>query len=74
MPASANTSTSAELLAGDADGAGLHLHAADRGDLVRLDVRPVPDGVPREMRLHAADVVPHDVEVDGDGGRVEVGD
>ncbi len=64
----------AELLAGDADGSGFDLHPSDRRDLVRLDVRPIADGVPREMRLNAADIVAHDVEVDGDDRRVEVGD
>ena len=63
----------AELLARDADGARVHLHPPDRGDLVRLDVRPIADAVAREMGLNAADVVPHDVEVDGDGRRIEVG-
>ena len=64
----------AELLAGDADGARRHLHLADGGDLVRLDVRAVADAVAGEVRLHAADVVLHDVQVDGDGGRVELAD
>jgi hypothetical protein len=62
----------ADLLTRDADGSRLHLYPSDRRDLVRLDVRPIADGVPREMRLNAADVVAHDVEVDGDNRRVEV--
>ena len=43
----------AELLAGDAHRAGLHLQLAQRRDLVRLDVRTVREAVLREMPLHA---------------------
>jgi len=64
----------AELLTRDSDGARLHLHPPDRGNLVRLDVRPVADSMSREMGLHAADVVSHDLEIDGDDGRVQIRD
>ena len=37
----------AELLAGDALGAGRHLHLGEHRALVRLDVRPVGDAAPR---------------------------
>src|SRR4030095_14769409 len=63
-----------ELLTGNADRARRHLHTPDRGNLVRLDVRPVGDAVPRQVGLHAGDVVAHDVEIDGDDGRVQVRD
>jgi len=64
----------AELLAGDADGAGPHLQLAERGNLVRLDVRTVRDAVPVEVLLHPPDVVLHDVQADRDGRRVQVFD
>jgi len=40
---------------------------------VGLDEGTIPDPVAIEERLHAADVVRHDVEVDGDDGGVEIG-
>jgi hypothetical protein len=63
-----------DLLHRDPDGAGRHLHPADRWDLVRLDVRAVRQAVAVEVRLYAPDVRLHDVEVDGDRRRVEVTD
>jgi hypothetical protein len=63
----------AQLLAGDAKGAGGELQAADGRDLVRLDVRPVADAVAVEVGLHPPDVALHDVEADGDRGRIELG-
>ena len=64
----------AELLAGDADRAGIHLQLGQRRDLVRLDVRPVGEAVARERLLRAADVRLDDVEVDHDRGCIEIGD
>jgi hypothetical protein len=64
----------AQLLAGDPGRARLHLQLPERGNLVRLDVRSIGDAVLGQMRLHAADVVLHDRQIDGDGGCVEVGD
>src|SRR5262249_31613750 len=46
----------------------------DRRDLVRLDVRAVADAMPREQRLHAADVGGHHIEPHRDGRRIEVAD
>jgi hypothetical protein len=63
-----------ELLTRDAGRARRDLHLPDFGNFVRLDVGSVPDPVPREMGLHAANVLSHDVEIDGDDGRVEVGE
>ena len=62
----------AQLLAGDADGAGLLLNAGDFRALVRLDVRPKGQAVAVAVSLHARDVAFHAREVDEDGGRVEV--
>ena len=64
----------AELLAGDADRAGLHLHLGERRDLVRLDVRAVGEAVARERVLRAPDVGLDDVEVDDDRGCIEICD
>ena len=64
----------AQLLAGDADRARRHLHLTDGRDLVRLDMRSVAEPVPGQVRLHAADVVRHHVQVDRHGGRLERGD
>src|SRR5262249_41803452 len=64
----------AELLTGDADRARVDLHAADRRNLVRLDVRPVADAMTSEKRLHTPDVRFHHVEADRDDRRVEIGD
>ena len=61
-----------QLLAGDADRARLHLQLAQRRDLVRLDVGAIGDAVLGKVRLHAANVVLHDVEVDGDSRGFEV--
>ena len=60
----------AELLAGDADSPGFHLHLPDRGDLVRLDVRPVAEPMRGDRRLRPRDVRFQAVEQDGDGRRV----
>ena len=62
----------AELLAGDADRAGVDLHLGERRNLVRLDVRAVGEAVAGERLLRALDVRLDDVEVDDDGGRIEV--
>ena len=62
-----------DLLADDPRRPCRELHSSDGGDLVGLDVRAVRDAVAVEVGLHAADVLGHDVEVDGDDGSVEVG-
>ena len=72
-PASMNDVRLAELLAGDADGAGLDLHGGDRRDLVGLDVRAVAAAGARDHVLHPGDVALEAVEVDGHDRRVEVG-
>src|SRR5207248_11724150 len=41
----------AKLLAGDADGACLHLQPGDLGNLVRLDMRAIASSVPRDFVL-----------------------
>ena len=64
----------AELLAGDADRTGLHLHFGERRDLVGLDVRPVGEPVTGEKVLRATDVRLDDIEIDHNRGCVEVGD
>jgi hypothetical protein len=63
----------AKLLARDADGAGGHLQAAERRNLVGLHVRPIGDAVTRQVVVHAPDVALDDVEPDGHGGCVELG-
>src|SRR4029453_3500445 len=62
----------ADLLADDPARAARDLQPSDRGDLVRLDVRAIPDAVPVQVGLHAPDVVFHDVEVDRDDRGVEL--
>ena len=64
----------AELLAGDADRAGVDLQLRQRRDLVRLDVRAVGEAVARERVLRALDVRLDDVEVDDNRGCIEIGD
>ena len=61
-----------DLLARDAHGSRLHLQLSDGGNLVRLDVRTIPDAVLGEVRLHPSDVVFHDVETNGHSGGVEL--
>ena len=61
------------IIAIDAHGAGLHLQPAERGDLVRLHVRPVGEALAVAVILEAADVAVDGVEVDDEGGGVEVG-
>ncbi len=46
----------AELLARDADRAGLHLQRGERWDLVGLDVRTIGDTVPSKKLLGALDI------------------
>ena len=61
----------ADLLAGDADGAGGDLHRGDRRDLVGLDMRAVVAAGGGDEALHAVDVRGEAVEIDGDAGGVE---
>ena len=61
----------AELLAGDPDRAGAELHVRDRGQLVRLDVRPEGETVLVAVALHPRDVALDGVQVDGRNRRVE---
>ena len=64
----------AELLAGDADRAAGELLVRERGELVRLDVRPERDAERVAVGLHAVDVALDRVEVDDQRGRVDVGE
>ena len=64
----------AQLLAGDADRAQRHLAVREFGDLVRLDVRAQPQAVLVGIGLGPAEVGLDAVEVDQDGGRVEIVD
>jgi hypothetical protein len=68
----ASTNDLPQLLAGDADRAGLDLQPGDCRDLVRLDVRPVGDAMPVEMALHPVDIVRHPVQQDGHCRRIEL--
>ena len=61
----------AELLAGDADRAGRHLHLADLRDLVGLDVRPVADALLGKHGLNARDIRFEPVEENCHCGGVE---
>ena len=63
-PASTNTSTSPSFWQVMPIAPACHLHLPDRGDLVGLDVGAVADAVAREVRLHPADIVLHDVHVE----------
>ena len=63
-PASMKTSRLAELLAGDADRAGRHLHLGDLRDLVRLDMRPVADAL---LGNHALERARYWLRADRDG-------
>ena len=62
----------AQLLAGDALGAGRDLHLGEHGALVRLDVRPVGDAGLVAQLLHAGDVGLDPVEIDHHRRRAEL--
>ena len=64
----------AELLADDAHGAAVHLHARDGQALVGLDVGPQADVVRVAVGLGAVEVLLQGVEVDEQEGGVEVVD
>ena len=64
----------AELLADDAHGAALHLHAGDGQALVGLDVGTQADMMPVAVGLGAVEVLLQGVEVDEQEGGVEVVD
>ena len=63
-----------QLLACDPVRAGIDLEPCEARQLVRLDVRPERERVLVAVALHAGDVPPDGVEVDGQHRRLEVGE
>ena len=64
----------AELRAADADGAAVELHARERCGLVRLCVRAQLDAAAVELRGHRVEISFDHVEVEQEGGRVDLRD
>jgi len=64
----------AELLAGDADRAGLHLQLRQCRNLVRLDVGAIVEAMAREHVLRPLDVRLDDIEIDDDRGCIKLCD
>ena len=71
-PASAITSTSPSFWQVMPTAPASHLQLGQCRNLVRLDVRAVVEPVARKLLLRALDVGLDDVEVDDDGGGIEI--
>jgi hypothetical protein len=61
-----------ELLASQPDGPRSDLHAPDRRNLVRLDVRAIGFTLHCNEGLYTFDIRFHPIELDGHGGSIEV--